>query len=334
MRNRFIQSLLDFGGFAPNPTQRMRGVLEYHKKILQQHAHVNDAWEEAFRSDRELQGTRQALSRIVHGLPKAAQLHESVKDNTTSATSQDDYFDKPVHDLLDATELRDLSLGTSEVKEDFSLIEELTSRIDKIHINDPSGIAGDMIPRDIPAAEACGVLGEEIEHVHHEEFAPHSAAPLPEQLRQFKVQSGGAGADGGPQPSIPSSPPERKSNARRRQLNQVPLGSATEGASFRRLKIPPPLTDDDVFKLGGTWSEGTHDARAVDGGRLEGHFSTPRRRVYEEEPWPEPLPVSAFAERPREISVGRLKTPKKQEGDEERAVIRTLKKRLSSFLKA
>lgn len=295
----------------------MRGVLEYHKKNLQTHAHVNDAWEKALQGDSELWGTRKALSRIVHSLPKAAQLHESVKDDTTSAASQDDYFDKPVHELLDATELRDLSLGTSEVKEDFSLLEELTSRLDKIHIDDPSGVTGDGIPRDIPTSEACGVLGEEGEHVHHEENAPHPAAP--------------AGADGGPQPSLPF---DMKSDARRRQSNQVPLDFATEGAPFRKLEIPLPLTEDDVFKLGGTWSGDTHDARPVDGGRLKGHFSTPRQRVYEEEPWPEPLPVSAFAEGRREVSVERLKTPKKRESDEERAVIRTLRKRLSSFPKA
>ncbi len=327
IRNRFIQTLLDFGGFAPNPTQQMRGILEYHKRNLQQHAHVNDAWEEAFRSDGELQGTRHALSRIVHGLPKAAQLREGVKDNTTSAASQDNHFDKPVHDLLDATELRDLCLGTSEVKEDFSLLEELTSHIDKIQIDDPSGVAEDGIPRDIPATEACGVLGEE--GTHHEVNAPHSAAPLPEQLRPFKVRSVGAGADRGPQPSIPSPPFDMKSDAQRRQLMQVPLDSATEGAPFRRLEIPLPLTEDDIFKLGGTWSEDTRDARAADGGRLKDHFSAPRQRVYEEEPWPEPLPVSAFAERRREVSVETVKTPRKQESDEERAVIRTLRKRLS-----
>lgn len=310
----------------------MRGVLEYHKRNLQQHAHVNDAWEEAFRSDNELQGTRQALARIVHGLPKAAQLHESVKDNTTSAASHDNYIDKPVQDLLDETELKDLCLGTSEINEDFSLLEELTSHVEEIHIDDPSAVAEDGIPCDVLAAEACGVLGEEGAYVsgYHEENAPHSAAPLPAQLRQATVQSVGAGADGGPQQSIPWPPFDMKLDGQRRQLIQVPLSSATEGGPFRRLDIPAPLTEDDIFKLGGTWSGDTHGARAVDGSRQKDHFAAPRQRVYEEEPWPEPLPASAFAKRPRDVSVEIPKTPKKRESDEERAVIRTLRERLSS----
>ena len=311
----------------------MRGVLEYHKRNLQQHAHVNDAWEEAFRSDGELKGTRQALSRIVHGLPKAAQLHESVKANITSAASHDNHIDKPIQGLLDETELRDLCLGTSEVKDDFSLLlEELASHVDETHIDDPSGVAEGGIPRDVLAAEACGVLGEEgtYESGYHEENPPHSAAPLPKQLRQSAVHSVGAEANGGPQPSIPWPPFDMKSDAQRRQLIQVPVNSATEGAPFRRLEIPGPLTEDDIFKLGGTWSDDIHGARGVDGGRLGDHFAAPRRRVYEEEPWPEPLPASAFVERPRDVPVERLNTSKKQESDEERAVIRRLRKRLSS----
>jgi hypothetical protein len=229
----------------------MRGILEFHKKNLQQHAHVNEAWEEAFRSDSELQGTRQALSRIIHGLPKAAQLHASVKDKATSAASQDDYVDKPVQDLLDGTELGDLSLGASEVKEDFSLLEELTSRVGQVHIDDPSGETGDRVPHDVPAAEAYGVLGEEDVHVsgHHEENAPHSTVPLPERLHQFQVQLVGAGADGGSRPPMPSPSFDRKSGDQRRQPMQMPPDSVTKGAPFRRIEIPPPLTEDDDFKL-------------------------------------------------------------------------------------
>lgn len=304
----------------------MQGVLEFHKKNLQQHAHINDAWEEAFRSDSDLQGTRYALSRIVHGLPKAAQLHASAKDKTMSATSQDDYFDKPVQDLLDGTDMRDLSLGASEVNEDFSLVEELASHVGKDHIDDPSVQADDGLPHDMLATEAYGVLGEEGAHVsgHYEESALHSTAPLPEQLRQFQV---GAGAGRGLRPPMPS-----LSFDRRRRPIQVPPDSVTEGAPFRRIEIPPPLTEDDDFKLGGTWQEGTRGTRVVNDGRLKNHFAAPRPRVYEEQPWPEPLPASAFVERPREVSAETLKTLRKQESDEERAVIRTLRKRLSSFL--
>jgi hypothetical protein len=311
----------------------MRDILEFHKVNLHQHARVNVAWEEAFRNDRELRGTRQTLSRIVHGLPTAAQLHASVKDNTTSAASQDDFFDKPVQDLLDGTDLRDLCLGTSEVEEDISLLEELTSHICKGQIDDLSGETDHGIPCEVPAAEACGVLGEEDAHVsgYYKGNAPHSAAPFPEQLCQSEVQS--VGTVRGPQPSISSPSFDRKSDDQRRQLTQVPLGSATVRAPFRRLEIPPPLTEDDDFKLGGTWSEDTHSARAVHGGRLKDHFAAPRQRIYEEQPWPEPLPASAFVEKPREVvSVETPKRPRKQESDEERAVVRTLKKRLSLFL--
>ena len=313
----------------------MRGVLEYHKQNLQQHAHVNEAWEKAFRNDSDLRGTRQALSRIIHGLPKATQLHASVKDNATSATSQDDLSDKPVQDLLDETDLRDLCLGTSEVKEDFSSLEELTPPAWEVHIDDLSGETEHGVPREVLAAEACGVLGKEDAYVsgYHEENAPHSAGSFPEQLRKFEVQSVGAGAIKSPQPSMSSPPFDRKSDDQRRQLTQVPPDSVTKGTLFRRLETPPPLTEDDDFKLGGTWSEDTQNVRAAYGGRLRDHFTTPRQRIYEEQPWPEPLPASAFAARPTEVvSVEIPKTLKKQGSDEERAVIRTLRKRLSSFL--
>ena len=302
----------------------MRSILEFHKKNLQQHAHVNEAWEEAFRNDNELQGTRQALSRIVHSLPKAAQLRASVKGNTPSVASQDDLFDKPIQDLLDGNELRDLCLGTYEVKEDSSSLEGLTSHGDvgKVHIDDLSGEAEDGVPCEVLGAEAYGVLGGEDVYIsgHHEEHVPHTAVPFPEQRRQFQVQSVGSGAVRGPRPSIPSPSFDWKRDDQRRQL--IP---ATGGAPFRRLEIPPPLTEDDEFKLGGTWS----DTR----GRLKDHFAAPRQRIYEEQPWPEPLPASAFVERPpREVSVETPRKPKKQESDAERAVIRTLRKRLSSFL--
>lgn len=306
----------------------MRSILEFHKNNLQQHAHVNEAWEEAFRNDNELQGTRQALSRIVHSLPKAAQLHASVKVNRTSVASQDDLFDKPIQDLLDGNELRDLCLGSYEVKQDSSSLAGLTSHGDvgKVHIDNLSGEAEDGVPREVPAAEACGVLGEEDVYIsgHHEENVPHFAVPFLEQRRQFQVQSVGSGAVRGPRPSIPSPSFDRKPDDRRRQLVQIPPSSATGRAPFRRLEIPPPLTEDDDFKLGGTWS----DTR----GRLKDHFAAPRQRINEEQPWPEPLPASAFVERPREVWVETPRKPKKQESDEERAVIRTLRKRLSSFL--
>ena len=295
----------------------MRNILEFHKKNLQQHGHVNEAWEEAFRSDSELRDTRQALSRVVHGLPKATELHASVKDNTASAASQDVDYDTPVQELLDGTELRDLSLGAFEIKEDSSLLEELASHAGEGQTSTELDEAKDTIPYDIPAAEAYGVLGEEELHVsgHHGKNALHSAVPLPKQLN---VQSVGATAGGGPPPSS-----NRKSYDRKRQ--QVP------GSSFRKFEIPQPLTEDDDFKLGSTWLEDTHDTRAVNGGRQADHFAAPRQRVYEEQPWPEPLPASAFVERPREVAVETSKIPK-QGIDEERAVLRTLRKRLSSFL--
>ena len=305
----------------------MRGILEFHKRNLQQHGHVNKAWEEAFRSDSELRGTRQALSRITHSLPKAAQLHAGVKDNTASTDSQDVHHSKPVHELFDGTELRDLSLGASEIEEDFSLLDELASHAGEVQTGAQSGEAKDAIPYDIPATEAYGVLGEEESHVsgHHEEkIALHSTVPLPKQPH-LNVQSVGAG----PPPRTLSRPSNRESYDRRRQQNQVPLDSATAESSFRKFEISPPLTEDDEFKLGRNWLEGTHGAR--EGSRQTDHFAAPRRRVFEEQPWPEPLPASAFVERPRGVAV---ETPKisKQGSDEERAVLRTLRKRLSSFL--
>jgi hypothetical protein len=293
----------------------MQGVLKFHKENLQKHGRVNEAWEEAFRSDNELRETRQTLSRIVHGLPKAAQLHASVKDNTASSAAEDGYYDKPIQDLLGATELRDLSLGASEVKEDFSLLEGLASHVDGVHL-DPSGGAEDKIPHDMLAAEAYGVEGEEDAQVsgYHEEY---STAPLEEQLLQLKAQSVGAG-DPPPPIALPALNRDSK-----------PDDTAT---SFRKFKTPPPLTEGDDFKLGSERSEGAYSARAINGGRQGDHFAAPRRRVYEDHPWPEPLPASVFAERPREIPVETPKPLKKQESDEEQAVIRTLKKRLSSFL--
>lgn len=313
----------------------MQGTLDFHRKNLQQHGHVNEAWEAAFRSDNELRDTKQALSRIVHGLPTAAHLHATVEDKTASAPSQDDYSDKPIQDVFDGSELGDLSLGASEVKEDISLLEELGSPVDEVHTDDPSGEAENGIPYDMVAAEAYGVLGEEDAYVtgHHEENAPHSTAPLPKVL---KVQSVGTGAGGGPPPPIHSSSFDRKLDDRRRRQLQVRRGSATEGRPFRRFETPPPLNEDDEFKLGSTWLEKTHGVRAVNGGRQENHFAapfaTPRQRVYEDRPWPEPLPASSFVETPKGVSTETPKILKKPESDDERAVIRTLRKRLSSFL--
>ena len=325
IRNRFIQSLLNFGGFASKPPQQMRDILEFHRKNLQQHGHVNKAWEEAFRSDTELRDTRHALSRTIHGLPKAAQLHASAKDNAARDPPRDVYHDTPVHELLDRTELRDLSLGASGIKEDFSLREELASHAGEIQTDTQLGEVEDVIPNDTPAADAYGVLGEEESHAHvsghYGKIPLHSTVPLRNQVLHLNAQSVAAG---GLPPSIPPSS-NRKSYSR-----QVPPDSIITGSSFRKFETPPPLTEDDDFKLRSTWLEG-HDARAMDGGRQADHFSALRQRVYEERPWPEPLPASAFVERPREIGVETPKIPK-QGLDEERAVLRKLKKRLSSFL--
>lgn len=290
----------------------MRDILEFHRNNLKQHGHVNEAWEEAFRSDTELRDTRQALSRIIHGLPKAAQ--------TARDASQDVYYDTPVHELLDKTELRDLSLGASGIKEDFSLREELASHAGEIQTGTQ---LGDAIPYDTPAAEAYGVLGEEESHVsgHYGKIPLHSTVPLRNQVHLNAQQSVAAG---GLPPPIPASS-NRKSYSR-----QVPPDSIITGSSFRKFEIPPPLTDDDDFKLRGTRLE-DHDTRAMNGGRQVDHFSAPRQRVYEEQPWPEPLPASAFVERPREVAIETPKIPKRGI-DEERAVLRTLRKRLSSFL--
>ena len=306
----------------------MRGILEFHNRNLQQHGHINEAWEEAFRNDKELRGTRKALSRVVHNLPKAAQLRASVKVDTAS---QDDYYHKPVHDLFDVTELSDLSLGASDVKEDFSLLEELASHVDEVHIDNSSGDAEDGVPADMPAAEAYGVLGEEEAYVsgQHGENALHSTASLRGQL---KAQSVGAGSGRRPPPPVPSPSFDRNSGHRRRQQTQVTPDSATEGPSFRRFEVPPPLTEDDDFKPGSTWLEDTHSVWAMNGRRQENHFAAPRQRVYEEQPWPEPLPASAFVKKPGDVPVESSKIPKKQGSDEEREVIRTLRKRLSSFL--
>ena len=310
----------------------MQDVLEFHKKNLQQRGHVNEAWEKAFRSDSELRDTKQTLSRIVHGLPTA-----SVKDNIASVAPQDDYHDKPVQDLLGGTELEDLSLGASEVKEDSLLLEELASHVDNVHINDPSGEAEDRIPHDMLSSEAYGILGEDAQvSRHHEENARHPTTPSREQLFQLKGQSVGAG---NPPPPMPSPSFDRRSDGRRRPQIQTSLRSQSpqpdfiaEPLSFRRFETPPPLTEEDDFKLGSRWWGDAYGVRAVNGGRQESYSVAPRRRVYEDQRWPEPLPASAFALRPREVSVETPEGSKTQESDEERVVIRTLKKRLSSFL--
>jgi hypothetical protein len=274
----------------------MQGVLEFHNENLQQHGHVNEAWEESFQSDVELRSTRHTLSRIVHSLPRTVRLHNNAEDNAASAASQGDHYDIPVQDLFDGPELRDLSLGASEL-EDVSLLEMLAPHAHEVHTDGASGDAEDRVPHDMPATEAYGVLGEEDAHVsrYQEENVWHSTSLLREQ-------------------------------------QSLRLGSATERPSFRKFETPPPLTEEDDLKLGITWSEDVHGARAVNEGRQENHFAARRRRVYDDQPWPEPLPASAFTGRPREVPVETPERPKKQENDEERVVVRTLRKRLSSFL--